>query len=112
MLVSGLLFLADTSLVAKTFNILDFGANGNSQTLDTAAIQSAIDAAATNGGMVLIPARKKFLVASLNLPGGIDFHLEGTLLISTNSADYSGEGVLQASNSSNLKIIGSGKMLG
>jgi polygalacturonase len=97
---------------AKTFNVLDFGAKGDGSTLDTAAIQRAIDAAAMNGGQVLIPRTKTFLVSTLNLNGGIDFHLAGTLLISTNQSDYSGDGVLLASNAPNLKISGRGKILG
>ena len=100
------------SAAAKTFNVLDFGAKGDGVTLDTLAIQKTIEAAATNGGMVLVPRQKTFLVSTLNLKGGIDFHLAGTLLISTNQNDYSGEGVLLASNAANLKITGHGKILG
>jgi polygalacturonase len=100
------------SLPAKTFNVLDFGAKGDGATLDTVAVQRAIDAAATNGGTVLIPRKKTFLVSTLNLKGGIDFHLDGTLLISTNQNDYASDGVITASNAPNLKITGSGKILG
>ena len=97
---------------AKTFNVLDFGARGDGATLDTAAIQHTIDTAAADGGKVLIPSRRTFLVSTLNLKGGIDFHLDGTLLISTNQADYSGDGVIMASNAPDLKISGGGKILG
>ena len=97
---------------AKTFNVLDFGAHGDGATLDTAAIQRTIDAAAAGGGKVLIPSRRTFLVSTLNLKGGIDFHLDGTLLISTNQADYSGDGVIMASNAPDLTISGGGKILG
>jgi hypothetical protein len=100
------------SLPAATFNVLDYGARGDGATLDTAAIQRAIDAAAARGGTVLIPRRHTFLVATLHLQGGIDFHLEGTLLISTNQADYSGDGVLLADQAANLKITGGGRILG
>jgi polygalacturonase len=100
------------SLAAKTFNVLDFGARGDGVTLDTAAIQRAIDTAATEGGTLLIPHKKTFLISTLNLKDGIDFQLAGTLLISTNPADYSGDGVLMASNAANLKISGHGKILG
>jgi hypothetical protein len=100
------------ALTASTFNVLDFGARGDGATLDTAAIQRTIDAAAVDGGTVLIPRRHTFLVGTLQLKGGIDFHLAGTLLISTNQGDYSGEGVLLASNAANLKITGPGRILG
>jgi polygalacturonase len=99
-------------LPAKTFNVLDFGARGDGATLDTPAIQRAIDAAADDGGTVLIPRRHTFLVATLQLKGGIDFDVAGTLLISTNQSDYTGDGVLLASNAANLKITGTGKILG
>jgi polygalacturonase len=96
----------------KVFNVLNFGAAGDGATLDTAAIQRAIDAATSAGGQVLIPRARKFLVATLDLKGGIDFHLEGELLISTNKSDYSGDGVITASNAASLHITGSGKISG
>ena len=112
LLLLATLLSASLSLVAETYNVLEFGAKGDSTTLDTVAIQGAIDAAAGDGGTVLIPRKHTFLVSTLALPGGIDFHIEGTLLISTNQSDYAGDGVLMAMNAPNLKITGSGKILG
>jgi len=111
-LILFLLALASLGASARTFNVLDFGARGDGVTLDTAAIQRTIDAAAKPGGTVLIPRRHTFLVATLQLKAGIDFHLSGTLLISTNQGDYTGDGVLLASNAANLKITGSGNIVG
>ncbi|HEX9047373.1 MAG TPA: glycosyl hydrolase family 28 protein, partial [Verrucomicrobiae bacterium] len=113
-LVAGisLLFSSAGWVTAKTFDVRDFGAKGDGVTLDTAAIQNAIDAAAAEKGKVLIPSRHTFLVATLELKPGIEFHLSGTLLISTNQGDYAGDGVIMASNAANLKIAGSGKILG
>jgi polygalacturonase len=108
----GLICSLGFSLAAKTFNVLDFGAKGNGTTLDTAAIQRTIDAAAGQGGQVVIPRAKTFLVSTLELKGGIDFHLAGTLLLSTNQSDYTGDGVITASNAPDLKITGGGKILG
>jgi hypothetical protein len=96
----------------NVFNVLNFGAAGDGVTLDTAAIQRAIDAAAGNGGQVLIPRGHKFLIATLDLKGGIDFHLDGELVISTNQSDYASDGVITASNAANLRITGSGKISG
>jgi polygalacturonase len=107
-----LLFALCHPAAARTFNVLDFGAKGDGVTLDTAAIQRAIDRAAGNGGQVLIPRKHTFLIGTLALKGGLDFHLEGTLLISTNQADYAGDGVITASNAPDLKITGPGKILG
>ena len=109
---SASLLALNFSLAAKTFNVLDFGAKGDGATLDTAAIQRAIDAAASDGGQVLIPRGHKFLVATLDLKGGIDFHLDGELLISTNQSDYASDGVITASNAPNLRITGRGKISG
>jgi polygalacturonase len=106
-----LLLMAGFSLRAKTLNVLDFGAKGDGTTLDTAALQRAIDAAG-NGDQVLIPRKRMFLTATLALKGGMDFHLAGTLLISTNQGDYAGDGVITASNAANLTISGTGKILG
>ena len=106
------LFALDFSLAAKTFNVLDFDAVGDGHAPDTAAIQRAIDTAATESGQGLIPRGHTFLVATLNLKGGIDFHLDGELLISTNQSDYAGDGVITASNAPDLKITGGGKILG
>ncbi len=108
----GALLALSFSLPAKTFNVLDFGAAGDGATPDKAAIQRAIDAAATAGGQVLIPRGKIFPVATLDLKGGIDFHLDGELVISTNQSDYASDGVITASNAANLRITGSGKISG
>jgi hypothetical protein len=111
LLVAGLA-LIQSSAAAKTFNVLDFGAKGDGVTLDTTAVQRTIDAAASEAGRVLIPRKHTFLIATLDLKGGIDFHVEGTLLISTNQSDYASDGVITASNAPNLTISGTGKILG
>ena len=108
----GALLAINFPAAAKTFNVLDYGAQGDGVTLDTAAIQRTIDAAEKSGGKVLVPRGKTFLVATLALKGGIDFHLDGELLISTNQSDYAGDGVLTASNAANLTISGDGKISG
>ncbi len=83
----------------REFNVGDFGAAGDGTTLDTVAIQRAIDAAAAVGGRVIVPGGRSFLVGTLELRSGIDFHLadDATLRISSRPEDYpAGAAVLAA----------------
>jgi polygalacturonase len=73
------------------FNIKDFGATGDGTTLDTRAIQNAIDAASHigGGGTVFVPAGK-YVTGSIFLRDNITLFIDAgaTLLGSQNSADY------------------------
>src|SRR3954463_15689763 len=54
-------------LGARTYNIREFGAKGDGETRDTAAVQAAIDACNKDrGGVVLVPAGD-FVVGTLEL---------------------------------------------
>src|SRR3972149_5491789 len=98
------------------FNVLKYGAVGDGETLDTDAIQKAIDEAAKtgNGSQVLVPAGHKYLIGTLELKSNIDFHLKGDaeLLISINQEDYSGEAAIIANGDNELNISGPGSING
>jgi outer membrane murein-binding lipoprotein Lpp len=98
------------------FNVMDFGAKGDSITLDTEAIQKAIDAASEQGNQarVLIPAGHKYQIGTLVLKSDLDFHLEGDaeLLVSTREEDYSGQAAIVANGANNLTISGTGVING
>ncbi len=106
----------DKQSTVPVFNVLQYGAIGDGKTLDTDAIQKAIDEAskAGNGAQVLVPAGHKFLIGTLELKSGIDFHLQGDaeLLVSTNQEDYSGEAAVIANRANELTISGTGSING
>jgi hypothetical protein len=78
----------------RIFDVAKFGAAGDSNALDTPAIQRAIDAAAAYPGksQVLLRGGKKYLVGTLVLKGAIDFHLadDAQLLASLHREHYLG----------------------
>jgi polygalacturonase len=71
------------------FNVRCFGAAGDGETKDTAAIQSALDACADTDGEVLVPAGK-YLIGSVVLGRRTHLHLcEGATLVgSSHVTDY------------------------
>src|SRR5215469_14330596 len=81
---------ADAMLGAKVYNIRDFGAKGDGKTLDTPALQAAIDACNhDHGGTVLVPAGV-FVVGTTELKSNVTLHIvaQGTLLGSTDKKQY------------------------
>ncbi len=63
------------SYAGGVFNVTDFGAKGDGKTLDSPAINAAIEAAvADGGGQVLLPAGT-FLSGSIRLKSNIELHL-------------------------------------
>jgi polygalacturonase len=74
---------------AADFSVAKFGATGDGKTMNTAAIQKAIDAAAKTGGTVVFPAGT-YLTGSIFVKSGVTLRLDKgvTLLGSQDIRDY------------------------
>jgi polygalacturonase len=101
--------------LAMKYDIRSFGAIGDGITINTKAIQKAIDQAhAAGGGMVIIPAGK-FVSGSIVLKNGVELHLlRGAVLLgSTDITDYIklnrwGKALIMADSASDISVSGKG----
>ncbi len=95
---------ADQNLGARTYNIRDFGAKGDGTTLDTAAVQAAIDACNRDrGGTVLVPAGV-FVIGTIEMKSNVTLHIahSGKLLGSADGKQYHAAEAIPLSGDSTL----------
>lgn len=57
------------------YNVLDFGAKADGTTLNTIAIQNAIDACNKTGGVVIFPSGK-YLTGTIYLKSNVSLYLQ------------------------------------
>jgi len=92
-LLPGLIFLLVAALClnarAGSINIIQYGAKADGKTVNTKAIQKAVDECAKNSGTVIIP-QGRFVTGTIYLKSNVTLYLEkgATLLGSLDSADY------------------------
>lgn len=82
--------LSTDDLGARVYNIRSYGAKGDKTTVDTAAVQAAIDACTNDGGgTVLVPAGT-FTIGTVELRSNVTLHIaaSGTLLGSGDGKQY------------------------
>ncbi len=120
LLLSGTLFARNPSAAKQpqpVFNILEFGAIPDGQTMNTVAIQTAINRAhQAGGGRVLMPAGR-FLSGSIHLKTGVELHLEpdAVLLGSPHRKDYEKifwYALILADSQQNIRLSGQGTIDG
>ncbi|MDZ7305316.1 MAG: glycosyl hydrolase family 28-related protein, partial [candidate division KSB1 bacterium] len=68
--------LLSISLQAGTYNVKDFGAVGDGKTINTTAIQNAINQCRDNGGGTVIIPSGIFVTGVIRLYSNINLHLE------------------------------------
>jgi hypothetical protein len=75
---------------ANIFDVRTFGAAGDGVTLDTKAVQSAIDKCSAAGGGTVLAANGHFVVGTIYLKSDVTLRIErdASILGSTNIADY------------------------
>jgi polygalacturonase len=113
-------FLTISNIEAQTatvFDVKNFGAHGDGVTLDTGAIQAAIDAANKAGGGVVLLSQGTYLSGSLHLKSHVDLRIEAgsTLLGSTSRSDYTRGrwyALLLANKQEDITISGAGTING
>ena len=102
----------------SSIDVLNTGAKGDSITLDTKAIQRAIDQVHLDGGgTVIIPGGHTFLCGTIRLKSFVNLYLEpgSTLRVSTNQEDYAhslSSCLIEAENAEQVSITGFGRIDG
>ena len=95
----------DKSSGTRIYNIRDFGAAGDGKTLDTLALQKAIDACNNDeGGIVLVPAGV-FVIGTVQLKSNVTLHIaaSGVLLGTDDGKQYYADNTIPLSGDTTLE---------
>ena len=108
------LLLLASLLAATDVDPRAHGAKGDGLTLDTTAMQQAIDACATAGGGRVVLEAGRFLCGSLVLKSGVTLTVrpDAVLLGSRSLADYANHRLLSATDASDVGVEGGGTIDG
>lgn len=123
------MLILQTPLFAKSYSVLDFGAKADGVTLDTKAVQKAIDACTlAGGGSVIIPSGKKIAIGTIYLKDYVSLVVEigAELIGSPNIKDYTNDThkntyknephmdkcLIFAKDAKNFSIVGEGTING
>lgn len=97
---------------AKTYNILDYKAKADARTINTAAIQKAVDDCAANGGgMVQVPSGT-FITGMIRLKDNVNFHLDAGAVLQAVADGSKYPSLLLVENAEHVAITGEGILFG
>lgn len=87
-------------MIIEKYNVRDFGAVGDEKTLDTTAIQSAIDACHADGGGTVYFAPGRYLSGTIHMKSNVSIHLSAlaTIVGSSNPGDYEEDNSIDTSD--------------
>lgn len=96
------------------YNVYDFGARGDGLSIDTKAIQEAINTCSQRGGGIVVLPSGTFLTGTLYLKSQVNLELSlgAILLASRNQSDYSKRALIFGENLENIVIGGYGTING
>jgi len=107
-----ILILAVSAAAAERskFDVTTHGAAGDGKTLDTAAIQRAIEACHASGGGIVVLPTGRFVSGTLELRSNVTLHLSpgAVLLGSGDPADYPLKHLIYAKDAEHIGIEGGG----
>jgi polygalacturonase len=104
-LLLGLAFVVCCAATAREFNVRDFGAKGDGVTLDSPAINAAIDAAASAGGGTVVLPPGRYLSFSIRLKSHLTLQLDtGAVLVAADPAAGLGKYDLPEANDAGDKL--------
>lgn len=119
-----ILLLFSGVLHAQTYNVRDFGAVADETTINTAALQKAVDACNTKGGGTVYVPAGTFITGTFHLKSNVNLYLENGAVLkgSADLKDYTTYqvqgydtghyGILYTENAENVSITGMGAIDG